>query len=43
MQIGAMVVKRSLKLTDVLTKWDKDKDGTISKKDFRANVGSGAQ
>ena len=33
-----MIMKRNLKIGDVVTKWDKDGDGTVSKAEFRANV-----
>ena len=36
---GAMIVKRNMKIGDLTAKWDKDGDGSVSKAEFRKNVG----
>jgi Ca2+-binding EF-hand superfamily protein len=37
-KLGAMIVKRNMKLGEVVQKWDKDGDGTVDKREFRENV-----
>jgi len=36
--LGAMILKRNLKIGDVIAKWDKSKDGDVSMDEFRASV-----
>ena len=37
-RLGAAVVRRNMKIGDLVNKWDKDGDGSVSKAEFRANV-----
>ena len=37
-QLGRLLIKRKLMITDILLKWDKDKNGTINKTEFRVHV-----
>ena len=36
--LGAMILKRNLKIGDVISKWDKSKDGDVSMDEFRNSV-----
>jgi len=38
-KLGQMMIKRNMKIGDVVTKWDKDFDGSVSKTEFRTCVG----
>ena len=37
-QLGNLIIKRNLKIGDIITKWDPSNDGSVDKKEFRANV-----
>jgi len=37
-QLGALIMKRNLKIGDVVTKWDPSGDGSVDKSEFRVNV-----
>ena len=37
-QLGNLILKRNMKIGDVLTKWDPSNDGSVDKGEFRANV-----
>ena len=37
-KLGAAIVKKNLKIAEVMTKWDADGDGTVDKKEFVKNV-----
>ena len=37
-QLGNIILKRNMKIGDVLTKWDPSNDGSVDKGEFRANV-----
>ena len=37
-RLGAMIMKRNMKIGEVVSKWDKDGDNTVSRAEFRQNV-----
>jgi len=37
-KIGALILKRNLKVGELVKKWDKDGDGTVTSKEFVANM-----
>jgi len=37
-QLGQLIMKRNLKIGDVITKWDPSGDGSVDKGEFRTNV-----